>query len=249
MKNEMLLGNCEDLMLLFPKNSIDLIVTDVPYGINYKSNRQGLDRKHALNTGKEVKVREQYFTEINNDQTLPTDWLKIVYSILKENSAIYIFIHWSTWSELERSVKEAGFKVKNMIVINKSNHGMGDLKGDYAPKHELVLYATKGRHKLNFPSGRKNNVMDLPVKFSGAHRLHPNEKPVSWADVFILESSKYGDIVLDPFMGSGFVCKSAIKNNRGFIGIENDLTHFDIAKQSLIDFCLQNKLELPFETQ
>ena len=226
-------GDCFILMKDIISDSVDCIITDVPYGINYKSNRQGIDRVDSISKRKDTIVREKYFTEIKNDGNVPVEWLHDAYRILKNNTAIYIFIHWSTWSELEQGVKNAGFKVKNMIVINKSNHGMGDLKGDYAPKHELVLYATKGNHKLNFFNGRKNNVMDLPVKFSGAKRLHPNEKPISWAEAFLVESTKENDIVLDPFMGSGFVGKACKKNSRNFIGIELDNEYYRVASETI----------------
>jgi len=232
-KTTLLHGDCSFLMKDIISDSVDCIITDVPYGINYKSNRQGIDRADSISKRKDTVVREKYFTEIKNDENVPIEWLHDAYRILKNNMAIYIFIHWSTWSELEQGVKDAGFKVKNMIVINKSNHGMGDLKGDYAPKHELVLYATKGKHKLNFFNGRKNNVMDLPVKFSGAKRLHPNEKPVSWAEAFLVESTRENEVVLDPFMGSGFVGKACKKNNRNFIGIELDKKYYDIASETI----------------
>jgi site-specific DNA-methyltransferase (adenine-specific) len=232
-KYKLFLSDCERILAKSGTDSVDLIITDIPYGINYKSHKQNCDTR----TGKSIKIdREEYFQEINNDDEIPIDWLKDAFRILKNNSAMYIFIHWSKWGELKLAVEDAGFKVKNMIVINKSNHGMGDLEGDYAPKHELVLYATKGRHILNKSNGRKNNVLDLPVKFSGSKRLHPNEKPISWAEVFMLESSKEGDLILDPFMGSGFVGKAALKNGRKFVGIDNDKQYYDIAEKTIKEY-------------
>ena len=225
-------GDCSELMKGIDSESIDLIVTDPPYGKNYKSNRQGIDRKQSI-AGTEKIVREQYFTTINNDESFPFLWLTEAYRTLKQSSAIYIFAHWEKWEDVKFRVDDVGFQVKNMIVLNKSNHGMGDLYGDYAPKHELLLYATKGRHILTFPDKRMNNVWDVPVKFSGAHRLHPNEKPPSWYLPAILNSSKMGDIVLDPFMGSGTcgdVCKQV---DRNFIGMENDEVHYQTAQTRL----------------
>lgn len=232
-KYKLFLSNCEDILKKAGNDTVDLIVTDIPYGINYKSNKQNCNTR----TGKSIKIdREEYFDKINNDDEIPISWLKDAYRILKNNSAIYIFIHWSKWGELKIAVEEVGFQVKNMIVINKSNHGMGDLKGDYAPKHELVLFAVKGRHILNKANGRLNNVLELPIKFSGAIRLHPNEKPISWAEPFILESSKENDLVLDPFMGSGFVGKAALKNKRKFVGIDNDKKYYDIALKTISEY-------------
>lgn len=224
-------GDCFELLKNIPSEAIDMIYTDVPYGIEFKSNKQN----HDTRSGKTVKVdREEFFQEINGDKELPSvDWLKQAYRVLKNNSAIYVCVHWETFGELKSQVVCAGFKPKNMIVLNKSNHGMGDLKGQYAPKHELILFATKGRHILNFPEGRKNDVWDVPVKYSGAIRLHPNEKPLSWIVPAIINSSCEGDVVLDPFMGSGSTGEASLKNGRRFIGMDNDPRYFDVAKKRI----------------
>ena len=231
--SSIILGNCVDILFTMESESVDMIITDPPYGIDYRSNRQGIDRKSSIETRKDTVVRTSYFKEIKNDQSLPYEWLDGAYRLLKEGSAIYIFCHWSMWGELQGHVNNAGFKVKNMLVLKKSNHGMGDLKGSYAPKHELVLFATKGRHILNFPDGREKDVIDVPVKFSGARRLHPNEKPESWYAPFILNSSNEGDTVLDPFFGSGTVGVVCNKLNRKYIGIEIDEAYYNDATQRL----------------
>lgn len=214
-------GDCEVLMTKMPEDTIDLIITDPPYGINYKSNRQQLDRKECLAGRGEIKVRETYFDNIINDQFLPTAWLHEAHRVLKNNSAIYIFCHWAKWHELYPVVASL-FTVKNMIVLNKSNHGMGDLNGQYAPKHELLLYAVKGRHLLNREHGRGKDVWDVPIRFTGARRLHPNEKPIKWITPCILNSCHEGGIVLDPFAGSGAVGAACIELNRSCILIDID---------------------------
>ena len=223
-------GDCLELMRMIDSESVDLIVTDPPYGKNYKSNKQNQD----THSGKTIKIdRPEYFKRINGDESFPFLWLTESYRTLKQNSAIYIFAHWEKWEDVKFRTTEVGFHVKNMIVLNKSNHGMGDLYGDYAPKHELLLYATKGRHILTFPDKRMNNVWDVPVKFSGAHRLHPNEKPTSWYLPAILNSSKEGDVVLDPFMGSGTCGEVCNQTDRNFIGMENDKVHYQTAQTRL----------------
>lgn len=228
--------NSDNIEILknIPSESINLIVTDPPYGMNFKSNRQ--------NYSNEVKVdREDYFQAIHGDDYLNCDWLPFAYNVLKNNSAIYIFCHWSKWNQLSFEVEKVGFQIKNMIVINKSNHGMGDLTGCYAPKHELLLYATKGRHILNKPTGRKNDVWNLPVKFTTSYKLHPNEKPLSWLEPCILESSNPGDIVLDPFCGSGSTLVCAKDSHRKYCGIEIDKSYYDIAVNRL-DYVVQTDL-------
>jgi len=221
-------GDCLEELSVISDESIDCVLSDPPYGINYKSNKQKGDTRN----GKEVKIREvSYFSEIIGDSQLPTDYIKILFNKLKPNSAIYLFCQWSKWSELESAVQNAGFTVKNMIVINKSNHGMGDIKGQYAPKHELLMFAVKGRHILdNSEIGRGKDVFDGKVLYSGAFRHHPNEKPTTWLEPFIHRSCPIGCIVLDPFMGSGSTGVACKNLNRNFIGIEKDETYFNIAK-------------------
>lgn len=217
-------------------DTVDLIITDPPYGISYKSNKQyGSTRGSSF-----VKNREKnYFDEIYGDDPKNftnnhEEFFKYSYNKLKNNSAIYVFCHWKHWSKLENLAINSGFKVKNMIVINKSNHGMGDVRGQYAPKHELVMYAVKGKHTLNNEElGRGKDVIEGKVLYSGAKRLHPNEKPVSWIDPFLLRSSKVGDTILDPFMGSGSTGQSCINNHRNFIGIEINSNYYNIAVERL----------------
>lgn len=224
-------GDCLELMKEIPDESIDMIFTDIPYGKNYKSNRQN----RSGHLGFDIKTdRKPYFEKINGDEKIPDiGWLKHSYRVLKNDSAIYVCVHWETFGELKNQASKCGFKIKNMIVLNKSNHGMGDLRGQYAPKHELILFATKGRHLLNFRNGRENDIWNVPIRYSGAYRLHPNEKPTSWIIPAILNSSKENDVILDPFMGSGSTGDACKKTIRNFIGIDNDQKYFTIAKERL----------------
>jgi DNA modification methylase len=146
---------------------------------------------------------------------------------MKDGSAMYVFCHWSKWHLLYSATEEAGFSIKNMIVLSKSNHGMGDLKGSYAPRHELILLATKGRHELRFPSGRSDDIWNVPVKFSGSKRFHPNEKPLSWLMPAIMNSSDKDQLVVDPFMGSGTTGIVAVGMGRKFIGCDVDETYYE----------------------
>lgn len=225
--------DCSDVFSLLEDNSVDLILTDPPYGIDYRSNRQRVDRKKSVSGEGSIVIRNHYFSKIENDTALSLSWISDAYRVLKNNSAMYIFSHWTKWGIMQQIAEQSGFSVKNMIVLNKSNHGMGDLSGSFAPKHELLMYAVKGKPKLNFPEGRISDVWNVPVKFSGSKRLHPNEKPISWIEPIILNSSVENSVVFDPFMGSGTTGEAAILGRRQFIGCEIDDGYFDIACQRL----------------
>jgi site-specific DNA-methyltransferase (adenine-specific) len=243
-KLRLLLGDSTVLLKDIPDSSVDLVLTDPPYGINYRSNRQRVDRKRSVTENQSVVVRQHYFNKIANDSDeTSVGWLKDVYRVLRNNSAMYIFTHWSRWSATEDAVKNAGFAVKNMIVLNKSNHGMGDLSGSYAPKHELLMFAAKGRHVMRFPNGRQTDIWNVPVIFSGSKRCHPNEKPISWLFPAIQNSADAGATVLDPFMGSGSTGVAAIKSKCVFIGMEKDEEYFKIASQRLKNTEVDNVFE------
>lgn len=215
LNNSLILGDCLALLSRLPDASIDLVVTDPPYGISYNSGKQ------------------DYFTTIAGDDSMPLTWLSDAYRALRDGSAIYVFTHWSRWHELRTAVIDAGFAIKNMIVLNKANHGMGDLKGSYAPKHELLLFAVKGRHLLRFPEGRGKDVWDVKVIFTKSFRHHPAEKPTSWMLPAILNSSDEGGIVLDPFAGSASTLAAAAEAGRRYIGVELDPGHYKVALERM----------------
>jgi len=197
--------------------SIDLIVTDPPYLINYKSNRR---------------VKQEKFDHIKNDKNsdnLIVSYLKECSRIMKDDTAIYCFCSWHH-IDLFKTEFEKHFKLKNIIVWNKNNHGSGDLKGSYAPKHEFILYGHKGRPLLK--NKRISDVIDFP-KISSSKLFHPNEKPVGLIDLFIKANSLENDIVFDGFSGAGSVLLSAKQLNRSFIGFELDENYFNIANKRI----------------
>ena len=222
MINKLYHGDCLEVMKDIPQ--VDCIITDPPYGINYKSSRQTYNPSDLTDV--------EYFTEIIGDDTLPVTWLELAYKVLKDDKAIYIFCHWSKWGELSIEVTKVGFTIKNMIVLNKTNWGMGDLKGSYAPKHELILFATKGRHIMNVPP-RIADVWEAKVIFSGSYHYHPNQKPLSWLKPAIQQSTIEGDIILDPYAGSGSLGIACMNTKRNYILIEKDKHYYNVCKDRI----------------
>jgi site-specific DNA-methyltransferase (adenine-specific) len=209
-------GDCLELMKTIPDGSVDMVLTDPPYGMDYQSNRRTATDK---------------FAKISNDTGL--DWLEGFASechrVMSDNSAAYVFCSWHK-IDLFKCAFEAHFKLKNLIVWVKNNHGSGDLTGAYAPKHEFVLYMHKGRSV--FRNGRSPDVV-MADKVSGSKMVHPTEKPTPLLEKFIVNNSDAGNTILDPFMGSGTTGVAAKNLNRSFIGIELDETYFNIAKERI----------------
>ena len=210
-------GDCLEIMGGIKDKSVDLIVTDPPYLMNYQSNRR---------------KKEDRFDKIKNDKgnyMLIQDYLEECHRIMKDNTAIYCFCSWHN-IDFFKNEFEKHFKLKNILVWNKNNHGTGDLKGSYAPKHEFILFGHKGRTLLR--EKRIADVIDCP-KISSNKLTHPTEKPQDLLEIFIKQSSDVGSIIFDGFMGTGSCGIAAEKLNRNFIGIELDEKYFNIAKNRL----------------
>ena len=97
-------------------------------------------------------------------------------------------------------------------------------------KYEMIVYATKGRRHLN--GTRESNVLYFDRPASSKYR-HPTEKPLNILEYLIEKSSKEGELVLDPFMGSGSTCVAAKNKKRKYIGIELDPQWFNVAQERI----------------
>ncbi len=214
-------GDCLEIMKDIPDGSIDLVLTDPPYLINYKTNRRK-DKTHSFCN-----------TIINdNNEQLIIDFIYESYRVLKDNTAFYCFCSPDTVEFFKYSIQQAGFKIKNIIVWVKNNWTAGDLKAQYGKQYELIIYANKGRRELN---GKRISDVWYFDKVAGKKQLHQNQKPLELIQQIIEKSSKENDLVLDPFIGSGTTAVACINTGRNFIGIELDETYFNIAKKRIED--------------
>ena len=207
--------DCLEGMKLVNGKSIDMIITDPPYLMNYKSNRR---------------IKQEKFDYIMNDinsEEMIIKYIEECFRILKDNTAIYLFCSWHHIDFFKQEF-EKYFKLKNLIVWNKNNHGSGDLKGAYAPKHELILYGHKGRSL--FREKRIPDVIDFP-KVPSKQLLHPTEKPVGLLELFIKNSSDKDNIIFDGFIGSASTVITCLNTGRQYIGFELDNKYYNIANE------------------
>ena len=125
-------GDCLELMKGIPNESVDMILTDPPYGISFQSGH-----------------RTSRYEKIKGDQNL--DWLddfvKEIFRVSKNNTAHYMFCSFHHIDIFKQAI-EKRFKVKNIITWVKNDISMGDLKGDFAPKTEFIIFFQK-RSQIN----------------------------------------------------------------------------------------------------
>lgn len=191
------------------EGSVDAIITDPPYGINY-----------ASTTGARIK----------NDKS-PFIWfLYDAFRILKFGGSIACFTRWDVGQTFIDAMKLAGFQIKSEVIWDKVYHGMGDTKAAFAPSHENIIFAIKG--KFTFPGNRPRDLITFK-KVNSSQMIHPTEKPVGLLTGLITSITKPGDFVLDPFAGSGSILVAAKKTGRRFVGIEIDDEYFEKARRRI----------------
>ena len=215
--NKVYNADCIEYMKSMEDNCIDLVVTDPPYLMNYKSNRRVVMDKF------------DYIKNDKGDFSLIKQYVEECYRIMKDNTAIYMFCSWHHVDLFKQAI-ESKFKLKNIIVWNKNNHGSGDLKAGYAPKYEFILYAHKGRSL--FRDKRIADVIDCS-KVSSKDLMHPTEKPIELLKLFIKNNSDEGDLVFDGFTGSGTTGIACKELGRKFIGCELDENYCKVANDRI----------------
>lgn len=211
-------GDCLELMKQIPNESIDLIVTDPPYLMSYKTNRRK-NKDH------------KFCTEIagDNDSQLIADYIKECYRIMKNDTAMYMFCN-ANKVEFFKHELEKYFCIKNMIIWVKNNWSAGDLKGAYGKQYELIFLVNKGRCEIR--GKRITDVWEFS-RVAGNNLVHQNQKPVELIQQCIEKHSDEGAIVFDGFLGSGTTAIACVNTNRHYIGFELDPEYYDIACKRL----------------
>jgi len=207
--------DCIDLLKSIPNESVDLIVTDPPYCINYSRH----DKASRFN--KPI-MNDDNFLLIEN-------YIKECFRVLKNNSAMYMFTNYKTIDFFKIQL-EKFFNIKNIIVWDKGSNGMGDLDTTFGYSYEVIFFCSKGN-----PLIRGKRIPDV-WRFSRVNKseqVHQNQKPIGLIERCILKSSDEGDTVFDGFMGSGTTAIASILSNRNFIGSELDFEYYNIAKERI----------------
>ena len=178
-------------------DSVDLVLTDPPYGISYQSNFR--------KAGKSAPIASDWNFQFES-------FLREVGRVLVPGGAAYIFTRWDVfplWHKSVNGVQE--MSAKNLIVWEKDNHSAGDLTGNFGFKWEGIMMLVKGRHKLR--GHRHANVWEFP-RIPFKQQRHPAEKPVALLQRAIEASTDKDALVVDPFCGSGSTAEAAVMAGR-----------------------------------
>lgn len=211
MKTNMILsGDSAKLLNDLPEDSVDLVVTDPPYLVNYRD-RSG----------------RSLANDNNPEGVLPV--FKLMARMMKPNSYAICFCGWSALPGFTRAWQDAGLRIVGQIVWNKPYAS----RTNYARyRHETAYILAKGN-----PAKPRRPISDVQEWVYSGNRAHPTEKAVEILTPLIRCFSKPGDLVLDPFAGSGSTCVAAVLNDRSTLGIELDTKHCARANKRLTGAC------------
>jgi len=204
--NQIVHGDCIEVMKNLPSESIDLVITDPPYIVNYRS-RDG-----------------RAFANERNDEWLEPAFTE-VYRVLKNDAYCVCFYGWHKVSQFMAAWRKAGFRTLEQLIWVKGYPSSVGAVGRY---HEAAYLLGKG----NPP--KPNTILSSVLEWDyTGNTLHPTQKPVSAIRPLVSAYSAKGDVVLDPFCGSGTTAVAALQLERTYIGIEIAEKYARIAQDRL----------------
>lgn len=213
---QLLQGDCLELLKDIPDGSIDMVLTDPPYGIDYQSQWK--------------KDKSKWMPKIKNDERPFIDFVPLVKRILKPTGCVMVFTRWDVQQKFIDAMNNSGLKVKNVLIWDKEIHGMGDLKHSFASRYESIIFSSEKEFLFN---GKRPQDIFKVRRVLPANLKHPNEKPVELIEQLITKCVRHNGAVLDPFMGSGSTGVACVNTGRNFVGMELDPGYFEMAKRRI----------------
>lgn len=229
MINEIINDDCRNIFPKIESDSIDLILTDPPYLITPRGSNGTMGGMLTKKINKQGKVFKENNIKIS-------EYLHEFYRILKDGTHCYIMCNHTNLIDFMYEIRLSKFHFVKSLIWDKCNKIAGQY---YMNSFEYILMLRKGK-------GRPVNDCSVPdiircpnikTKINNEN-IHDSQKPCSLFELLINQSTKSGDIVLDPFIGSGTTALACLITNRKFIGIEKDVEYFNLSQNLIKEFQL-----------
>ena len=244
--NSILAGDCIDVMNSLPEASVDLIFADPPYNLQLKADL------HRPDNSKVDAVDDAWdqFSSFAAYDKFTQDWLKAARRLLKPNGAIWVIGSYHNIFRVGATLQNEGFWILNDVVWRKSNP-MPNFRGKrFTNAHETMIWASKsegGKYTFNYEALKALNegvqmrsdwVMPIctgheRLKDDNGNKAHPTQKPEALLHRILVGCTNPGDIILDPFFGTGTTGAVAKMLGRDFIGIEREESYRKVAQKRL----------------
>lgn len=211
-------GDCRDVCDHIPADTVDLLLSDAPYGQQFTGQSEITKRANIRGDGARQGVRLVRQMLFNSDR------------LMRSDAHLLLFCHWESWPDFYDAASST-WPIKNALIWWKNRGGVGDTELEYARDYEVILYGARGRRKL---LGRRPCAVLVGHPPVGTDRLHPTEKPEPLLRQLIERHSPEGGTVLDPFCGVGSALVAAKRVGRKGIGIEIEERYCEAAAKRLL---------------
>lgn len=227
--------NCMDAMNEIEDDSIDLVLTDPPYNLGLFMKKRETNLKA---------MRNNFFGAAGWDNVAFDEWIEDMDNlfdelsrIVKESGSVIMFMSIIKVESIIKIAEKHGFYYKTTGIWHKKNPMPRNMNLHFINSTEAWIYFTYKKHTGTFNNDGKaiHDFFETAVTPSGERRFgkHPTQKPVGLLENFVELLSNEGDVVFDPFSGSGSSGVAALQNNRKFIGAEINYKYYKISEERL----------------
>ena len=255
--DRILLGDCAQVMAGLPAGSVDMIFADPPYNLQL-----GGELLRPNNTRVDgVEADWDKVGDFADYDRFTRDWLGAARRLLKDDGTLWVIGSYHNIFRVGAILQDLGYWILNDIVWCKTNP-MPNFRGRrFTNAHETLIWCAKdkdARYRFNYDAMKSLNDglqmrsdWTLPIcngrerlKDDEGRKLHPTQKPEALLHRAILSATKPGDLVLDPFFGTGTTGAVARKLGRHFLGIERERDYAAMAQARIADVKLQTDSEI-----
>jgi len=240
-------GDCVERMNALPEGCVDLVFADPPYNLQLEGELRRPDNSRVA----AVDDNWDRFATFADYDRFTRDWLGATRRVLKDTGALWLIGSYHNIFRVGTALQDLGFWILNDVVWRKANP-MPNFRGRrFTNAHETLIWATKSREQktytFNYDAMKALNDdlqmrsdWHLPIcaggerlKDENGDKAHSTQKPEALLHRVIVSSTRPGDVVLDPFFGSGTTGAVAKRLGRRFIGIERDAAYVKLARERI----------------
>lgn len=245
-RHVLLKGDCLHHLAKLPEDSVELVFADPPYNISKKAGLSWAFSKHV--------TMQEAWDIFNKDDFFKfnVEWLSESLRVLKPGGSIFVCGSYHNIYQLGFILQQLGVRVNNSVIWYKPNAQPNITCRMFTESTEQLIWAVKPGQSWTFNyqeikalnNGKQmRNLWEIPVtpKSEKSAGIHPTQKPTELLRRVILAATKKGDVVLDPFVGSGTTSVVAKMLGRNSIGIDNESNYIRIAKKRLANTKVQTE--------
>jgi len=220
-------GNALELMPEIPDGVIDLIVTDPPFAIDFKAQRENYNRSGANVLEGYQEIPKAHYLEFTHQ------WMAQAARVLAPDGSMYVFSGWNRLHDILEGLDTAGFTTINHIIW-KYQFGVFTKK-KYVTSHYHILFVVKdpASYTFNKMDHYPEDVWVINREYWKGKKKTPTKLPPEIIKKILMYSSNPGDLIFDPFLGSGTVAVGAKTEGRHFLGFEIVPEYFTFAQERL----------------